>query len=156
MNSDNEGDSIFTQRPIINELRYVPQSNVYTHTNLDTLPVKLAITQKDNKSIISTSEDNKDNNSGKSCEYINIDNIMYDVIMNNKIIFFATLPLFIGYYLQDTIFTRSVAAFTSNIPGFVKDIDFKKILIMLLPYIVAMILFYISSVVTSKAMTRIE
>lgn len=89
-------------------------------------------------------------------EPIDISNILINAIMNNKIIFLSAIPLFAGYYLQDTIFTRSIAGVTSDIPGFVKDIDIKKLLIFLLPYIMALVLFYISSVVTSKAMTKIE
>lgn len=120
------------------------------------------LNDKSNDKLNDKSEDKTDEKKnplvipGKIVEPIDINNIMYEVFMRNKIIIFATIPLFVGYYLQDTIFTRSVAAFTSDIPEFVRDVDLNKIVIMLLPYIVAMILFYISSIVTSKAMTRIE
>lgn len=116
--------------------------------------------QSQQTSLVSSgpSKDLKINSKTKhnNIDVIDINNIMYDVLMDNKIIVIATIPLFIGYYLQDTIFTRYVAAFTSDITGFVRDIDTNKIIIMILPYVVAMILFYVSSVFTSKSMTRIE
>ena len=97
---------------------------------------------------------NQDKN--ENLERIDIGIILQNAILNNKIIIMSILPLFIGYYLQDTIFTQSVAAITSDIPGFVKDIDAKKVLIILLPYLVAVVLFYISNVISTKTISKIE
>jgi ABC-type bacteriocin/lantibiotic exporter with double-glycine peptidase domain len=87
---------------------------------------------------------------------IDITNIIYNAIMNNKLIFISAVPLAIGYYLQDTIFTRSVAKVTTDIPTFVKDIGIYKMLMLLLPYIISIILFYLSNMMTSKIMSNIE
>jgi ATP-binding cassette subfamily C protein len=87
---------------------------------------------------------------------ISIDEIMWNALMNNKVIVVSIIPLFIGYYLQDTIFTRTIAGVTSDVPGFVKDLDAKKLIIVLLPYLIALILFYISNIVSTKTMSRIE
>lgn len=76
--------------------------------------------------------------------------------MNNKIVIFATIPLFVGYYLQDTIFTRSIAKVTSDIPTFVQDIDILKVLTVFLPYLVALVLFYVSNIITTKTLSKIE
>lgn len=89
-------------------------------------------------------------------ETIDIDSIVLNSIMNNKIIIFALLPLLVGYYLQDAIFTRSIAEVTSNIPKFIEDVSTKKILIVILPYIIAMILFYVSNVISSKTSSKME
>jgi len=97
-----------------------------------------------------------DNNTTPHIESIDIDSIFWDSLMDNKIIFFAMIPLFIGYYLQDTVFTRAIAGVTTNIPGFVQDITLTKVLIFMLPYIVALILFYVSNVITSRSTSRIE
>ena len=87
---------------------------------------------------------------------IDVNNIIYKSVMNNKMIILSIIPLFIGYYLQDTIFTRSVANITSNIPEFVKDVNLMKIFMVLLPFIAAIILFYISHVISAKTMPKIE
>lgn len=97
-----------------------------------------------------------DHNKTYEVERIDISNIFWDSLMNNKIILLAMIPLFIGYYLQDTVFTRSIAKVTTNVPAFVHNIDIKKVLIVMLPYIVALVLFYISNVITTKAINKIE
>lgn len=89
-------------------------------------------------------------------ERIDIGVILRDAFLNNKMIILSILPLFVGYYLQDTIFTQSIAVVTSDIPGFVKDIDTKKVLIVLIPYLVALVLFYVSNVISAKTMSKIE
>lgn len=82
--------------------------------------------------------------------------ILWESIQNNKMLFISTIPLFTAYYFQDIIFTRSLAKVTSDIPEFVKDIDINKLLIVLLPYIVALILFYISNVLSTQTIAKIE
>ena len=89
-------------------------------------------------------------------ERIDIGSILWNAFLNNKLIIMSILPLFVGYYLQDTIFTRSIAAVTSDIPGFVKDIDAKKVLIVLIPYLVALVLFYVSNIISTKTISKIE
>ncbi|VBB18987.1 ABC transporter [Yasminevirus sp. GU-2018] len=106
--------------------------------------------------VLSADSSSQSRQTSKRVEKIDINSIFWDALMQNKIIIFATFPLFVGYYLQDTIFTRSIAEVTSDIPGFVADIDVKKVLIVMLPYIVALILFYISNIIMAKSTTRIE
>lgn len=89
-------------------------------------------------------------------EKINITNILFKSIFNNKMIFVATIPLFIGYYLQDTIFTRSIAKITTDIPGFLKTVDGWKLGMLLLPYVSAILLFYMSKIITSITINKIE
>lgn len=95
-------------------------------------------------------------NNNDNLERIDIGNILWNAFLNNKLIIMSILPLFVGYYLQDTIFTQSIASVTSDIPGFVKDIDTKKVLIVLIPYLVALVLFYVSNVISAKTISRIE
>jgi ABC-type multidrug transport system fused ATPase/permease subunit len=82
--------------------------------------------------------------------------ILWESIQNNKMLFLSTIPLFTAYYFQDIIFTRSLAKVTSDIPDFVKDIDINKLLGVMLPYIVALILFYISNVLSTQTIAKIE
>jgi ABC-type bacteriocin/lantibiotic exporter with double-glycine peptidase domain len=110
---------------------------------------------RNNTNIINVEKEDTNIESTKS-KTIDIDSIVVNSIMNNKIIIFALLPLFVGYYLQDAIFTRSIAEVTSNIPAFIEDVSINKILIVILPYIIAMILFYVSNVISSKTSSKIE
>jgi len=87
---------------------------------------------------------------------IDVNNILYKSIVKNKIIILSIIPLFIGYYLQDTVFTRSVANITRDIPGFVKDVNIQKIFMVLLPFIAAIIIFYLANVVSAKTIPKIE
>jgi hypothetical protein len=87
---------------------------------------------------------------------INLDNILWNSLINNKIILFALIPLFIGYYLQFNVFTNSVTKITSDVPAFVKDATFQKIALIIIPLLIAMVLFYISDNITTKGLHRIE
>jgi len=87
---------------------------------------------------------------------INIGKLLYESTMNNKSIFLSTIPLFTGYYLQDTVFTRSLANITTDIPAFFKGISINKVFWAISPYLGAMLLFYISNVMSSKILTNIE
>lgn len=87
---------------------------------------------------------------------IDVRNIFWDAAMNNKIFGLGIIPLFAGYYLQDTVFTRSIAGVTTDVPGFVADINISKIMIVMTPYIAALILFYISNIIITNSTARIE
>lgn len=89
-------------------------------------------------------------------EKININDILLSSLKKNKVLILAILPLFGAYFFQDVIFSKTIAKVSSNVTEFVQDIDVKKIALVLLPYILAVILFYLSDFVTSKTMTRIE
>lgn len=87
---------------------------------------------------------------------ININKILLRSIMNNKILLLSIIPLFFGYYLQDNIFIRMLSKVTSNIPEFVKDVNLSKLFILLLPYLLAVVLFYISNIISASTMPKIE
>lgn len=87
---------------------------------------------------------------------IDVNNILYNSIWNNKIIILAIIPLFIAFYLQDTVFSRSVADITRDISGFTKDANITKILIVLLPFIAAIIIFYLTNIVIANKIPAIE
>lgn len=105
---------------------------------------------------IDISDEHRHLSSVNTLERINVNNILWNAVLNNKIIILSIIPLFAGYYLQDTIFTRAIAKVTSDIPGFVEDINFNKVLIVILPYLIALILFYISNIISTKTISKIE
>lgn len=89
-------------------------------------------------------------------EVINIKNIILNAVLNHKSIFIAIVLLLASYYLQDVIFTRNVADVTSDVPVFVKTIEFQKVFMVLFPYILGMILIYISDKINAAVVPKIE
>jgi ABC-type multidrug transport system fused ATPase/permease subunit len=87
---------------------------------------------------------------------INISKLLYDSVMSNRAIIFSVFPLFIGYYLQDTVFTRHVAEITTDVPKFMDNATIGRVFQVLLPYVVASLLFYISNIISSKTLPKIE
>lgn len=108
-----------------------------------------------NKNFEDFNKDSFDNNSDTETS-IDINSVFIEALMKNKVVIFATLPLFMGYYLQDTIFTRSIAKVTSNVPEFVEDISVLKVFDVMIPYIASLMMFYISNIITARATYRIE
>lgn len=89
-------------------------------------------------------------------KYINVNNIYFESTWNNKKIIIAMIFLLSGYYMKDVVFTKSLATATTSLPEFIKDVNIQKILILMFPYIVSMVLFYISNVLYSEALPSIQ
>ena len=89
-------------------------------------------------------------------EYININNIYISAAWNNKKIIVSMILLLAAYYLRDVKFTRSIASVTSNIPVFIADVDLNKFVILLLPYIGALILMHISNILYAESLPNIQ
>lgn len=87
---------------------------------------------------------------------IDINNLIKEAFLENKVLLLTIIPLFIGYYLQDTLFTRKIAEITNNVPKFVKNMNINNILVVIIPYIISIILFYLSNITMSKTTARIE
>ncbi len=96
------------------------------------------------------------NNLKNKNKIIDIDSFVYKSFMNNKILIISLIPLFIGYYLYDITFTRSIAKATSDLPKFIENVDVIKILYIILPYFIATILFCISYLISTKTLSKIE
>jgi len=93
---------------------------------------------------------------GNIDNHINIGKILYDVIYNNKSILLTTIPLFAAYHLQDNVFTRSMAAITTDVPGYFKDITSTKVFWTIAPRLGALGLFYVAGIASSKILAKIE
>lgn len=87
---------------------------------------------------------------------IDVNNILYKSVLNNKSLFLSIILLFVGFYLQDTVFTRSVADITRDIPSFVQGADGQKIFMVLLPFVTAIVIFYIAHTIDSSKIPTIE
>jgi len=87
---------------------------------------------------------------------IEINDLIKEAFLENKILLLTIIPLFIGYYLQDTLFTRKIAEITNDVPKFVKNMNINNILVVIIPYIISIILFYLSNITMSKTTARIE
>ena len=91
-----------------------------------------------------------------SSSNINISNILYRAINENKSIMIPIIPIIIGYYLQDTLFTQRIGDATSNIDSFLENINIKNVINLFVPYMSALVLFLISNAITAYSMPKIE
>ena len=87
---------------------------------------------------------------------INLNEILFRSILNNKTILLGTMTLFIGFYLQDTLFTKHIANITRDIPGFMKTVNIGKIVNVLSPFVAAIIIFYLANIIISNNLSKIE
>lgn len=91
-----------------------------------------------------------------SYKSIDVYNILRSSSLNNKSSVLTVIPLLLGYYLRNIVFTKNIAKLTSDVLGFVNNITFGKLFIVILPYIIALILFYISNVLTASSIPKAE
>jgi ABC-type multidrug transport system fused ATPase/permease subunit len=89
-------------------------------------------------------------------EYVNIKNIIYQSLLENKSIGFAMGSLLSAYWLQDVIFPNSFSKFTANVPEFIKEVNIKKIGIVVMPFVIAEIFFFINNMIVSYKIPAIE
>lgn len=91
-------------------------------------------------------------------DYKNVDlnKIIFESAMNNKSIFYASFFSFCGYLLQDVIFPNTFAKFTTDLPGFVKNISLYNVMLVICPYLVAEFLFYMNNLILSRAFPSME
>jgi len=107
----------------------------------------------DNKSeeILNLTNSGNNDNAG-----IKFNDLMFESILENKTIILSLIPLVIGHYLQDNLFTRSISKVTSNLPEFVQTANTSSVLTLLLPYIISLVMFYISSITYTNKINQIE
>lgn len=87
---------------------------------------------------------------------INVTKIYFKTFLENTNILFSIMALFCAYWLQDIVFPNTFGKFTSDIPNFVDNITFKKVMNIVYPFFLAEICFYINNVISSKKIPKIE
>lgn len=87
---------------------------------------------------------------------INIKDTFINAILNNKIILVIIVAYLIAHYLQDVVFTKAIANVTANMPKFIDGININSLIMLLIPYIIALLLFYMSNTVAIKVIPKIE
>lgn len=87
---------------------------------------------------------------------INIKNILYNAVSNNKGISMSMTTLLIAYFLQDVVFFGTFSKFTSDVPKFVDNLSVKSVMAIIFPYIIAELLFYINNIIVSHSIPQIE
>jgi ABC-type multidrug transport system fused ATPase/permease subunit len=89
-------------------------------------------------------------------ESINLNDIIYKSLQDNKILGLSMASLFTGYWFQDIMFSRKFSKILTNIPEFADNISFSKILGILFPYLVAYFLFYIDDLILANVFPKME
>jgi ATP-binding cassette subfamily C protein LapB len=95
-------------------------------------------------------------NKNKKTESIDLNKIIFNQLNDNKILAFSIGILFTGYLFQDIMFSRKFSKIVSDVPNFVKDLDFSKILGVFFPYLVAYFLFYIDDLIGADTFPKME
>lgn len=100
---------------------------------------------------------NKQNmNKQKKKEKIDLNQIVKKSLFDNKILIVSVLSLFAGYWCQDILFSRKFSKILTDVPNFVKDLSFSKVLNVLFPYFIAYFLFYIDDLILAKIFPKME
>lgn len=87
---------------------------------------------------------------------IDINKMVIDSLLNNKILLISIASLFSGYWIQDILFSRQFSKILTNIPDFMKTLSFSSILSILFPYIVANFLFLIDDMIIANSFPKME
>lgn len=90
----------------------------------------------------------------ESC--INLKNVIFDSLMENKSLFISIFILTSAYWLENVIFPKKFSKFTSDIPKFIENINFRNVFLLIFPYIIAEILFYINNIIVSHSLPDFE
>lgn len=88
--------------------------------------------------------------------HINFDKIVLDSINENKLFYLCTVLVIIGIISMQIIFPKLYGDFVANIPDSINKLNYSGMLIVLLPYIVSEMLFYINDVINSTVNPKIE
>jgi ABC-type multidrug transport system fused ATPase/permease subunit len=92
----------------------------------------------------------------KKKENIDLNKIIFNQLNNNKILALSIGILFTGYLFQDIMFSRKFSKIVSDVPNFVKDLDFSKILGIFFPYLIAYFLFYVDDLIGAETFPKME
>jgi len=84
----------------------------------------------------------------------NFNSIIIDTILENKTILIGALLLIVGYIVGGIFFPRMYGDFATNIPD--SNFNFVSILIVVLPYIVSEILYYLCDTIDAYAFPKME
>jgi len=89
-------------------------------------------------------------------EHININKLLFNSIMKNKSVLIPIIPIFIGFYLQDNVFTSRIGDATADMKTFLNNMNIKSVINVFSPYVLAVLLFYISNTISSKTIPKID
>lgn len=87
---------------------------------------------------------------------INFKKILGEAINENKIVYASVLFLIIALITSQIIFPRLYSDFVANIPNSISGFKYTDIMVVLSPYIIAEFLFYISDLIDSNVLSKIE
>ena len=87
---------------------------------------------------------------------MDFDDIIYDSLKNNKIIIFSCILVLLSIFSSQIIFPKLCSNFITTLPDDLNHLNYKTVLIVLLPYIFSEIAYYISDNIDSLTMPKIE
>lgn len=106
--------------------------------------------------MIEYSQNDKIDEIDKIDEHINLDNILFETINDNSVIYFSAIILIISLIIEIIIFPSMYSNFVAKFPDKIFDIKYKDIIWLLLPYIFAELLFSLADTIDSYVFPKIE
>jgi ATP-binding cassette subfamily B protein len=87
---------------------------------------------------------------------MNFDNIIIDALKDNKKIAISCILVLTSLFSSQIIFPKLCSNFITSLPENFKNLNFKTVLVVLIPYIYSEVAYYISDKIDSKTMPKIE
>lgn len=87
---------------------------------------------------------------------INLKDIIFETINENKEIYASGSSLLIGLIIYNIVFPKLYSRFVSNIPDTINGLDYHSVIVVLAPFLIYEFLFYISDLINSNTVPNIE
>lgn len=92
----------------------------------------------------------------KNKRKINLNEILLETLNENKIVYLSSATLAASLIMSVIIFPNMYSDFVSKFPDKLVDVDYKEIAILLSPFLISEITFYISDTIDSHTLPKIE
>jgi ABC-type multidrug transport system fused ATPase/permease subunit len=89
-------------------------------------------------------------------EHINLQEILLQSVKKSNGVIPSIIILSVAYWIQDVVFFSSFSKFTSNVPKFIENISVESVGILISPYIISELLFFINNIIVSYTIPQIE
>jgi len=95
----------------------------------------------------------------KAKQNIDLDNIIWETVKNNKMLFISLPLILLGFYFEQFSFSKGIGNFITQITedtSIIDKIDIKMVALLVFPYILSQIIFYTANVIDSYSIPEME
>jgi len=87
---------------------------------------------------------------------IDLNSIVKKYVLENKLLGFSLLLFLGGIWFYDIVFSRTIGKVLADIPSFVNEMNFSKILQIIFPYVTAFGLYFLDDIISANVLPKIE